>query len=304
MSSGKRIYSIDLLRFIAAFYVMMFHYAFRGSIVGNTTLELNEISKYFKYGYFGVHLFFIISGFVILLSVQKNSVFDFIKSRVVRLYPAYWVCVCITFIVVYFFGNTFTSVGVYNWIVNMTMLNSFIGIPSVDGVYWSLHVELIFYFLIIIYLILKKKFTKLKDDHLIIVWLLISLSQLVIDYDSHYFLKLIRFVFIFKYSSFFIAGMLFFKIYKTNLKMYKYLLFPTLGLSLYSCYLSINQMIIDYTTDYSFLICTLIIVSFYVVFYLIITGGLDVINKPIYMSIGLLTYPLYLIHQVFGEVVK
>lgn len=303
MSNKNRIYSIDLLRFIAAITVVMFHYTFRGKIIGQTALDVPLLSSYFKYGYFGVHLFFIISGFVILLSIQKNSIFLFIKSRIVRLYPAYWVCAIITFLVILFFGETYFNASLFQLFGNLSMLNGFFGVPSIDGVYWSLHVELIFYFLIFILLLSKRKWKQINDDHFIFFWLIISYTPFLINYENYLLLKLIRFVFIFKYSSFFIAGMLFLKIYKSNLTKYKLLLLPTLILSLNSAFESIYQMRIELNSAFSIYITALLIFSFYLIFFLITTGFLDAINKPIYLKIGLLTYPLYLIHQVFGFII-
>jgi len=48
MSKEKIIYAIDLLRFIAVIEVVMFHYAYRCKIVGETLLDAEAISNYFK----------------------------------------------------------------------------------------------------------------------------------------------------------------------------------------------------------------------------------------------------------------
>jgi peptidoglycan/LPS O-acetylase OafA/YrhL len=303
MALSKRIYSIDLLRFIAAFSVLMFHYTFYGRVSGNNLLEVPELSSVSKYGYFGVHLFFIISGFVILLSIQKNSISKFIKSRITRLYPAYWFCLLLTFSFILFFGGNYFKATFSQFAVNITMFNSFFGIANIDGVYWSLQVEIIFYLLIFLYLILKKKFKSITDDGFIYLWLILSFFPFVIDFDSNIILKLIRFILIFKYSSFFIAGMLFYKIFKNNKLKYKLLLIPTLFLSILSALDSINKMSLDYNSNFSSFVTISLIVSFYVLFYLITTRVIEFINKPIYLKIGLLTYPLYLIHQVIGYII-
>lgn len=46
------------------------------------------LSEVTRYGYAGVNLFFVISGFVILMSVWGRTAPQFIASRVSRLYPA------------------------------------------------------------------------------------------------------------------------------------------------------------------------------------------------------------------------
>lgn len=303
MTSSKRIYSIDILRFIAALAVVMYHYAFRGPLVGETLLEVEEISSYFKYGYLGVHLFFIISGFVILLSVQQNSVLKFVKSRIVRLYPAFWFCVLISFSCIYFLGQNYFKTSFLELFINLTMFNSFVGVKSIDGVYWSLHIELFFYFLILCYLLIRRIWPSFNEDRFILSWLILSFTTLIIDYDSHLILKLLKLILIFKYSSFFIAGMLFFKIYKRNHIKYKMLLVPTLFLSVYLEIESTQYMIEEFHTNFSTYITSLFIIGFYVIFYLITTGVFDVRNRLVYLKFGLLTYPLYLIHQVVGFII-
>ena len=62
-------------------------------------------------------------------------------------------------------------------------------------------------------------------------------------------------------------------------------------------------MSLDYNSNFSSFVTISLIVSFYVLFYLITTRVIEFINKPIYLKIGLLTYPLYLIHQVIGYII-
>ena len=65
---AKRLYQIDLFRFIAALMVVLFHYTFRGFIANSSILEFPVLGSLFKYGYLGVDLFFMISGFVIYVN--------------------------------------------------------------------------------------------------------------------------------------------------------------------------------------------------------------------------------------------
>lgn len=153
-----RFYEIDLLRFVAAISVVIYHYTFIGATRSNyNPLVFPEFAPITKYGYLGVELFFIISGYVVLLSAQGKTVRQFFVSRVTRLYPAYWVACTLTFLVKIVWGaGTNASLpmtddlgaGPMQYVYNMTMLQSFIGIRNMDGPYWSLAVEITFYFLI------------------------------------------------------------------------------------------------------------------------------------------------------------
>ena len=86
----ERYYEIDLLRFLAAVGVMLFHYTFRGYAADDLSpLEFPLLAEVFKYGSLGVDLFFIISGFVILLTAYNRDAVSFTISRIIRIYPAY-----------------------------------------------------------------------------------------------------------------------------------------------------------------------------------------------------------------------
>ena len=57
------------------------------------------------YGYFGVNLFFIISGFVIFMTLQRTErPMDFVVSRFSRLFPSYWAAIILTFAVTHWLG--------------------------------------------------------------------------------------------------------------------------------------------------------------------------------------------------------
>ena len=82
-----RIYELDAFRGIAAMAVVLYHYSTRYNEIFDVTSFLN-----FSFGWMGVPLFFILSGFVITLSVNRcKSPFEFLYRRFIRLYPTYWI---------------------------------------------------------------------------------------------------------------------------------------------------------------------------------------------------------------------
>lgn len=146
MRSRQRFSELDALRGIAALSVVFFHYT---STFDTIFPHHEDLPISFPYGNLGVQLFFLISGFVILMTARKRfNPIDFLKARFIRLYPTYWVCLAITVFVIY--SLTFTPLQRPLWevAVNATMLQSFVGIRDFDGAYWSLARELVFYFLI------------------------------------------------------------------------------------------------------------------------------------------------------------
>lgn len=142
--NSERLFELDALRGIAAFAVVIFHYFFRyNQIYGHENLAVD----WSYLGHYGVHLFFMVSGFVIFWTLDKTErPLDFLVSRFSRLYPAYWVAVLITFFVVFTFGLSGRDVPINSAIANILMFHEYLKIPHVDGVYWTLTVELTFYF--------------------------------------------------------------------------------------------------------------------------------------------------------------
>ena len=57
------------------------------------------------FGWVGVEVFFVISGFVIANSASKTSPIEFLISRALRLYPAVWVCSTATFVYCFSSGS-------------------------------------------------------------------------------------------------------------------------------------------------------------------------------------------------------
>src|SRR5687768_11010130 len=84
-----RIPELDLLRFIAAVSVVLFH-------ATNWPADPNLLTRIATYGSLGVPLFFMISGFVILMTAQNRSGIEFINSRIARLYPSFWIAVLLS----------------------------------------------------------------------------------------------------------------------------------------------------------------------------------------------------------------
>jgi peptidoglycan/LPS O-acetylase OafA/YrhL len=128
---------------LAALAVMAFHY----------TSKYDELFHFqgdlpfaFKWGYLGVNLFFVISGFVIFMTLERTRApLDFVVSRASRLFPAYWTAIVITFLVTHLLGLPGKQVSWTVALLNFSMIHELFSIPSVDNVYWTLVVELLFY---------------------------------------------------------------------------------------------------------------------------------------------------------------
>ena len=99
-------------------------------------------------GLLAVDLFFIISGFVIFMTlIDSRNIADFAVSRFARLYPSYWVCVAVTVSVELCFPIASQALSLPQTIANATMIQAFIGYAPIEWAYWSLPYELSFYVL-------------------------------------------------------------------------------------------------------------------------------------------------------------
>lgn len=146
-----RLRSLDGMRLIAALMVALYHYTARSQTIhywGTSPKELfPHLSAIGAYGPLGVDLFFLISGFVICMSSWGRSLGAFFRSRVARLYPAYWVAIALTAIACVLAPSVSKPLRLDQILVNGTMLQEPLGVPRVIGVDWTLWVEARFYIL-------------------------------------------------------------------------------------------------------------------------------------------------------------
>jgi peptidoglycan/LPS O-acetylase OafA/YrhL len=149
--AAPRLAALDGLRFLAALGVLAYHFTARQTDAWGRDLAgvAPEVAGWAVYTSLGPELFFVISGFVILMTAWGRGVPDVIGSRVGRLFPAYWVAVLATGALLLFVwpGKVVTGEQV---LVNLTLLQSLVDVGHVDGVYWTLWVELRFYLLVVL----------------------------------------------------------------------------------------------------------------------------------------------------------
>jgi peptidoglycan/LPS O-acetylase OafA/YrhL len=104
----------------------------------------------FLYGAFGVAVFFLISGFVIPISLRNLTTRQFLVRRFFRIYPVYWFCLLITLsmygLSAWYWSTPLSDRVSWSYLAsNLALLHSASGIPSLDFVCWSLAVEVRFY---------------------------------------------------------------------------------------------------------------------------------------------------------------
>jgi len=147
-----RLGALDGLRFLAAAGVLAYHFTVRNSQAwGQPPAEVfPNLGEWVVYGALGPELFFVISGFVILMTAWGRTVATVAASRIARLFPAYWAGVLLTGALLLWLWPAGKNVTPGQVAVNLTLLQSLFEIGHVDGVYWTLWAELRFYALILV----------------------------------------------------------------------------------------------------------------------------------------------------------
>lgn len=272
-----RMLELDALRGIAALSVVLYHYFFRyNEIYGHVGIP----AAWAELGQYGVQLFFMVSGFVIYWTLGRiANPMDFLVSRASRLYPAYWVAILLTFTIVNIAGLPGRESSVFEALVNTTMLQEFVRVDSVDGVYWTLTIELIFYFWMFMFYFVHRL-------HWVETWLsalvLLSVGQTMGWYELH---SAIDKLLLLDYAAFFLSGIC---LYKVASGSAGHLTYAHLALALSSTFPSVSLHV------------WAIFVFIHIAFYLAITGRMHWLAKRPFVFLGTISYSLYLIHQNIG----
>lgn len=312
---------LDILRFVAAAFVMLFHY-FSNSLAHNDDL----LSRLIVHGYMGVELFFIISGFVIYNSLRLIPDSDkldwraYLQSRFLRLYPLFWILCSITYLLTITIGQE--HLPFYKYLLNLLIINNGQTANMIDGSYWTLTIEILFYIYIGLYsYIIGKKYI----PYFLAGWLGYAYLSFYIPGLSEILLSKILLV---RYAPYFIFGASLSYILEQYFKFgIIYTKHSQLVLSFknFKIYLSILLLPLSYIATHYFSYKlnllkqtqinmtnmfgvfnneTLTILNYIFLIFIITTlSSIYIRNTKLIRAlqyIGLATYPLYLIHQKIG----
>ncbi|MGW1716858.1 acyltransferase family protein [Streptomyces sp. NPDC002156] len=156
----SRLRALDGLRLVAALMVCMYHFAGKNGTVAESWdqspgVMFPTLSGFATYGSLGVQFFFVISGFVICMSSWGKTLGDFFRSRIARLYPAYWVAIVMVTAASFAMPVVVHHVRADEFLLNFTMMQQPLGSSRVLGVCWTLWVELKFYVLFALFVVWK-----------------------------------------------------------------------------------------------------------------------------------------------------
>ncbi len=154
MAEKEHYFGLDLLRFFAASIVVLNHFGIftwnQPSIaVTGRWLAFPGLVPASWCGWVGVEIFFVISGFVIAASARNATPGSFLRHRIIRVFPALWICTTLAFVMLLASGQSLSTL-LPAYIRSLFL--SPVG-PYIDGVIWTLMVEAVFYSLIFLILL-------------------------------------------------------------------------------------------------------------------------------------------------------
>jgi peptidoglycan/LPS O-acetylase OafA/YrhL len=165
--------NFDFLRFVFALFVVVSHsYELSGN--SETLSWVNKISNgQIIFSQIGLSGFFVISGFFIFKSLNRsNSLLDYFKKRILRIFPALFFVLLISIALVFFLykGNTpfFKNPETYSYFLYNFSLYKFQGgikgvfdsnpYHSINGSLWTIRYEFCLYMVLsLLYYFRKKK---------------------------------------------------------------------------------------------------------------------------------------------------
>ncbi len=277
--------------------VVLYHMTYLPAFLPQRQVKVFDgIGSVSKFGYLGVELFFLISGFVILWSADGRGPAQFVISRVARLYPSYWVAALLTLLVLLISGTAGALANPLTIVANLGMVAGYVGLPYVDGVYWTLQVEIKFYFMVAALLLLRQM-------PRIEWWLFAWVGGLLVGFfiDGAYW---VRPIVIYPYGVFFAAGGLFFLCWKDGLNVRR--IFGIVVCCMLSALAVVREgpaFMQGDASDRTISIAVAIVVVQFCLFLAIACRRLYLAPLPIWLLMGSMTYPIYLLHNRIGRVI-
>jgi len=295
--AGRRLYAIDGIRIAAALMVAMHHFAGTNrvnqpgnAIWGRPVSDIMpNVFRVSAYGWIGVEIFFVISGFVICMSCWGRTPRQFFVSRVIRLYPAYWFAIAFTTGVLVAVPGVWERLRPRELLLNLTMLQTGSGVANADGVYWTLWSELRFYLLFMV--VVATGLTYRRVVLFCCVW---GAAAMLAPVSKFPLLLLVANP---EGAWYFIAGLALYLMHRFGQDL---LLWGILAMAWLMGQMELGQRIDEVEHVSSWRGAVLIFTVFLLVMVGVALGMTDRVQWKWLVTAGTMTYPLYLMHYAAG----
>ncbi|SUX91575.1 Acyltransferase family [Citrobacter koseri] len=290
---------LQYLRGIAAVMVVLLHARIS---VNHYLVAISERQLLFPenhwaaFGRFGVDIFFVISGFVISITLFKlnmdsmSDIRKFIRKRIIRVAPLFWVCL-ITYIITMYFTNpraSFDALKIFTGAV-FQFYSDARGNPSTYyGVSWTLNYEMLFYMSVGMFVIIFRKYWAASVS---VLFLCTSYLFYVYGKDMNVVQK-----FVFNPITLeFILGVLVAHIYNRNVRINPFIGVPLIVV----CFLYIYYIPVRGLSDwYIGRTINAAIPAAIIVMCIVNLEFKNFIANKILMAVGDSSYSLYLVHSI------
>lgn len=288
---------LDLLRAVAALMVVGFHFLDRGPRVGlMPEAPWPFLGGVFAYGYLGVHLFFLISGYVILMTAERSTAGSFVASRVARLVPAFWIGALCTTLFAFTLDHAEYQPTLKQFLLNLSLVPERVGARMIDGVYWSLAVEIQFYAWVLI--ALAAGWLR-HVERLILVWLGIALLERVLIPSWTIQLWLCA-----HWAPLFAGGMLFYRLRREGGSPLRWaLLVAATVMAMVNAWIEASRVTPESNPNLVPAVAAAALLLFFALFLAIHQGWLRIRPRAWITLAAALSYPLYVVHQNIGYMV-
>ena len=291
----SRVEVLDLLRLVAVFGVVLYHFGFWGP-GANGIPAIPWLTPVAKYGFLGVPAFFVISGFVIAYSAEGRTAVGFAIARFSRIYPTFVFCMTLTFLAILMWGSPHFTASPAQWFANLFIAAPALGQPYMDAAYWSLVIEVVFYGWVAV-LIAVGVFPR-RIDIIILVWLGISFAnELTID------APLVEKLFASDDSGFFAVGLLIYEFYRGRRDPMLYgILALSIGTAMFQAVHKLVRLAPHTHGVFDHWVVAAICLASIAVIFLATRIRHVPLPAGLVLAIGGVTYPLYLLHMQLGYV--
>lgn len=274
-----RVTELDLMRFVAALAVVIYHWI--GPEWGLGAYHITQL------GYLGVELFFLISGFVILWTATGKTGYEFVASRLARLYPSFWICL---FLAIALTGwDSYTPQQI---LANVTMIPDPLRQTPVDQVYWTLFVEMKFYAMVF-FLIIARQMKHI--ERWLAGWLVLTVAAMIPAASGA-----LNFVTLGGFSAFFAGGCYLYLVRSGGLTLSRGIgLLASLAAGIHHVVTHVDGNVRQPMAHVEFALAG-VVTAQYLIFLLV---ALRVVRLPKFKTLtvlGAMTYPLYLVHYRIG----
>lgn len=321
-AKSNRLDALDGLRGVAAVLIVIYHFAGRWTErengeslypYGDGLLEAVPLINLL--GLFGVSLFFLISGFVIIMTLERSTgLADFAVRRASRLWPTMIVCATLTTLFVSQSGIYLRFESIAEWeikpieylssivFVDPAFTGSLLGIDNlnwVDGVYWTLWVEVRFYVLVAVVYWLAS-----SERRFVLAWLVIqSVSVLtyaadeMTNYSPNWLLSLIFQPY---YLSWFTLGICGFLYWKGRSSI------PATAMAVLALFEIVSSggsasTYMPNVSSLSHILLNMAVIATFALF-LVRSPAIKFLENRWAISLGLASYPLYMFHERVGVI--